>query len=135
MNDGAAVDAAVTLYMEQKREQDAKVNDGQPKSVFKQFAAFIFLPFSVLGKILHFIRRKLGHLPTEPHQLWGRIQSITQSIRLMQEFEVYKASAVYVTFETEQAQRAALKALNAGRFEVWTNKRVLLEGFALFRRE
>jgi len=134
MNDGAAVDAAVTLYMEQKREQDAKVNDGQPKSVFKQFAAFIFLPFSVLGKILHFIRRKLGHLPTEPHQLWGRIQSITQSIRLMQEFEVYKASAVYVTFETEQAQRAAIKALNAGRFEVWTNKRVHLEGFALFRR-
>ncbi|KAL7465620.1 hypothetical protein ACHAXS_005929, partial [Conticribra weissflogii] len=134
MNDEEAVDSAVTLYMEQKGDPDSKVDDKDFKSFLKSITALILFPIGILGKIVYFIRRKLGLVPIDPLQLWGRIQSTTQSIRLMQEFEVYKASAVYVTFETEQAQRFTLKALDAGRFEVWTNKRIHIERFALFRR-
>ncbi len=105
MNDEEAVDSAVTLYMEQNGDPDSKVDDKDFKNFLKSISALILFPIGILGKIVYFIRRKLGLQPIDPLQLWGRIQSTTQSIRLMQEFEVYKASAVYVTFETEQAQR------------------------------
>ena len=103
MNDEAAVDAAVTHYLEQK-EQAAKLKESQRKTCMDRGVAFILFPFHLVFSMLHCIGRSLG-LTTEPSQLWRHIQDQTNHIRQMQENDVYEASAVYITFETERAQR------------------------------
>ena len=134
MNDEVAVDAAVTQYLEEL-DQTAPLREEQTETFCDRIKSYAMLPFRLLSYCIDYIRNSLGLLPLEPHQLWGLIQNNTSIIRQIQENEDYEASAVYITFETERAQRAAMEALDAGRLEVWTNTRIHLEKYALFRGE
>ena len=54
-------------------------------------------------------------------QLWSNIQSLEERIRRLSQ-EKFHAVAVFVTFETERAQRNALHILSTGRLHVWRNQ-------------
>jgi hypothetical protein len=63
--------------------------------------------------------------------IWERIKSITEEIRELQRQE-YKATSVFVTFETQEGQRSALTALNASELEIATNTAQHISSNALF---
>ena len=56
---------------------------------------------------------------------------MTEEIRVLQQKE-YNASAIFVIFETQEGQRAALTALNASIMEIHTNRAKYIGSDALF---
>ena len=86
---------------------------------------------SCLGNAINPLLRVLGFaLPDS--EIWSRLKATTEEIKSLQKLH-YHASAVFVTFETEQGQRTALEALNASKIEVFTNKAINIDSSVLFR--
>lgn len=55
-----------------------------------------------------------------PQSLFDRVVKLTKEIKELQKVE-YEVSHVFVTFETENGQRAALDALSVGELDILTN--------------
>ena len=51
-----------------------------------------------------------------PEEIYSNIKKKTEEIKKLQE-KNYNAAAVFVTFETEESQRAALSSLDVGRLD------------------
>ena len=71
----------------------------------------------------HFVNPLLGAmgLVVRPQSIYRGIERLTEEIRVLQKKE-YNACHVFVTFETEVAQRKALTALSVAKLDVWINK-------------
>ena len=109
-----AVDAAVENAKRYRHGEEAS------QSCAVKCLSSIFLP----------ILRRFGLALTE-EMLWKRIKTSTTEIQELQQQE-YQASAVYVTFETEEGQRTALAAMRASETELITNKAINLDPSNLF---
>ena len=64
----------------------------------------------------------LGWGPSASQRLLDKILSCNQTIHAMITTEQYRAVAVFVTFETERAQRNALHVLSTGKLQRWRNE-------------
>jgi hypothetical protein len=109
------VSAAVDMARRYRLQEEAARN------CFSKFFGYIFTPLC----------QCLGFSLTEDI-IWERIKSITEEIRELQRQE-YNATSVFVTFETQEGQRAALTALNASELEIVTNTARHISSNALFR--
>lgn len=69
-------------------------------------------------------------LPAET--LKKKIDHWTQQAKKLQK-KKYKATHVFITFETEEGQRAALTALSIGKMDVWLNNTCAVAPNVLFR--
>ena len=56
-----------------------------------------------------------------PRSIFNTIERLTEEIRQLQDKE-YSARNVFVTFETEEAQRKCLTAMSIGRLDTWMNR-------------
>ncbi len=108
------VSAAVDMARRYRLQEEAVRN------CFSKFFGYIFTPLC----------QRLGFSLTEDI-IWERIKSITEEIRELQHQE-YKATSVFVTFETQEGQRSALTALNASELEIATNTAQHISSNALF---
>lgn len=82
-------------------------------------------------------RRFFGHLlarlsPGIP-ELFSRLTVLTAKVQGLAQQD-YPATHVFVTFETEQDQRAVLSAYNLGSLDIARNNTALLDGKHLFRK-
>jgi hypothetical protein len=109
------VSAAVDMARRYRLQEEAGRN------CFSKFFGFIFTPLC----------QCLGFSLTEDI-IWERIKLITEEIRELQRQE-YKATSIFVTFETQEGQRAALTALNASELEISTNTVKNISSNALFQ--
>eukprot|EP00527_Entomoneis_sp_CCMP2396_P005983 CAMPEP_0198140732 /NCGR_PEP_ID=MMETSP1443-20131203/3854_1 /TAXON_ID=186043 /ORGANISM="Entomoneis sp., Strain CCMP2396" /LENGTH=982 /DNA_ID=CAMNT_0043803251 /DNA_START=336 /DNA_END=3284 /DNA_ORIENTATION=- len=55
-----------------------------------------------------------------PHTLFEKVVSLTEEVKELQKQE-YQVTSVFVTFETEDGQRAALSALSVGEVDIMAN--------------
>ena len=101
MEDESAVRLAVDTHI---RERD----DGEKGCLGMLLDCIVFWPLKKLGVV------------QEAETLLEKIHSLTKEIRELQK-ETYEVSKVYVTFETEEGQRAALAALSASKIDVIMN--------------
>lgn len=67
-----------------------------------------------------------------PEVLVDKVFSLKDKIKELQK-EKYEATSVFVTFETEEGQRAALSALSVGKFNVMMNTTSALPPSAIFK--
>ncbi|KAL7535279.1 hypothetical protein ACHAXR_006394 [Thalassiosira sp. AJA248-18] len=113
-DDEASVDFAVNAA------RDCRIQEKNERGCLSKLLGSIFTP----------LLNSLGFaLPEEA--IWERIKKTADEIKTLQEKE-YQAAAIYITFETEDGQRTALDALNAGEMEVMMNRPVNLDSSALF---
>ena len=90
---------------------------------------------SCLGKLFGMtitpLLRVLGFGVTE-NVIWERVKAANAKIKDLEQKE-YDASAVFVTFETEQGQRTAMEALNFSQAEILTNTPINADPSAIFQ--
>ncbi len=90
---------------------------------------------SCIGKLVGMtitpLLRVLGLVVTED-VIWERVKAANAKIKELEQKE-YDASAVFVTFETEQGQRTAMTALNFSQLEIFTNNAYNADPSAIFR--
>lgn len=67
-----------------------------------------------------------------PEVLVDRVFKLTEEIKELQK-EKFDVARVFVTFETEEGQRAALASLAVGRFDIMTNNTSAVSPSALFK--
>jgi len=111
------VRAAVARFLQEQAEL--------PRGCFAKFFGCI-----IGSTILPILNALNMFLP--PDVLVDRIYQLRDEIKELQK-EKYHVSAVYVTFETEEGQRAALSALSASRLDVMANKTSNIPPSAVFR--
>jgi len=85
----------------------------------------------LVGMTITPLLRGLGFCLTED-VIWKRIKATNTKIKELEQRD-YDASAVFVTFETEQGQRTALEALNFSQLEVLTNTAINADPSSIFR--
>ena len=113
MDDEDAVRTAAAQF-----EQD---RDSEPRGCISKLFGCTVLPILRLFNML---------LPAET--LVDRVFKLTEEIKQLQA-EKYDVTKVFVTFETEEGQRAALEALAIGRFDVMMNNKNAIAPSALFK--
>lgn len=113
LDDEDAVRVAVDTHV---RERDA-----EPKGCFG-----LLLEYAVF-KLL----RKFGMM-LEAEQLVEMVYDLTFEIKQLQT-ETYRASKVFVTFETEEGMRSALSALSASKMDIWQNNTHNIPPSAVFK--
>lgn len=67
-----------------------------------------------------------------PEVLVDKVFSLTEQIAELQQ-QKYEASTIFVTFETEEGQRAALDALSVGKIDIVLNRTINLPPSAVFK--
>jgi hypothetical protein len=67
-----------------------------------------------------------------PEKLVDKVFTLTKEIKELLE-QKYEVSKVFVTFETEEGQRAALSALSVGKLDVMRNNKASVSPSAVFR--
>jgi len=101
--------------------QFAKERDVEPRGCMRKLFDCLVLPIlRIFGMFL------------SAETLVDKIYSLTEEIKELQN-EKYDATQVFVTFETEEGQRAALTALSVGRFDIMRNNTANIPPSAIFR--
>lgn len=100
MEDDAAVEGAIQKYNEALKA----ASEGQGVGCI-----------GLLLKCLRPLFKLIGMMLT-PEEIYSNIKKKTEEIKKLQE-KNYNAAAVFVTFETEESQRAALSSLDVGRLD------------------
>ena len=113
MDDEDAVRTAVAQLVQDR--------DSEPQGCITKIFGCTVLPILRLINML---------LPAET--LVDRVFQLTEEIKVLQA-EKYDVTKVFVTFETEEGQRAALEALAIGRLDVMMNNKNAIAPSALFK--
>jgi len=94
------------------------------------------LPVGVIGKLVNCVAPifKLFGMMLNAEELYEQIKKMTEKAKELQEKE-YHATKVFVTFETENCQRAALSALNCGQVDLRANRLGAISPACHFRGE
>ena len=95
--------------------------ESEPKGCITWFLElFVFPPCRLFGMML------------KPETLVDKVFELTDEIKELQAKE-YKVSQVFVTFENEEGQRAALSALSVGKLNILLNNKSSVSPQAIFR--
>ena len=113
LNDEDAVRVAVAQFVQDR--------DSEPRGCLWKLFDCTVLPILRIFNIL---------LPAET--LVDRVFKLTAEIQELQT-EKYDVSKVFVTFETEEGQRAALTALSIGRLDIMMNNKASVSPSAVFQ--
>ena len=108
-------DLVRTLVAQLVRDQEA-----EPKGCIGSILSCILPILNIFGILL------------PPDKLVDKVFRLTEEIKELQK-EVYDVVKVYVTFESEEGQRAALTALSVGKIDAITNNTSSIPSEAVFR--
>eukprot|EP00934_Nitzschia_sp_Nitz4_P005843 Nitzschia sp. Nitz4//scaffold174_size87051//55495//58659//NITZ4_005116-RA/size87051-processed-gene-0.26-mRNA-1//1//CDS//3329538893//5833//frame0 len=87
-----------------------------------------------LRSIIEKLKAQGSPLGAKPLKLVERLEALDGQIKHLQSKQ-YHASKIFVTFETEVAQRLALESLSVGKIHVWLNNTRCLPSDHVFRAE
>ncbi|CAJ1954597.1 unnamed protein product [Cylindrotheca closterium] len=112
-------------YLRMKLPNDVDYDDDQAvlQAIDKHREMVKDLPVGFIGKIVDCVAPifKLFGMMLNAEELYEQITKMGDKAKELQEKE-YHATKVFVTFETEEGQRTALTALNAGEVDLAANR-------------